>query len=401
MHHNESGQHRAPSHSPAAADPRVTARLRDSLTDGPTPAWPGAVFGAWRGGEEVHLAAEGDALRWRRGESAATWVELPPAKREPVDVDTVFDLASITKVFTSVICQSIADSERIGLDTPLAEFFDSYRAPVREQVTLRHLLTHTAGLPPVNPIFRLPAEQRRPAVLNSELLTRPGEAFAYSCVGFQTLGLWAERVSGESLPALLSRLITEPLGLESTGYCPLEPGFTTGPAGGDPAPTEGIDPGTIAATELGVDPPRGMLRGVVHDEAAWSLDGRAGNAGIFSTARDLGRFGQLLLGRGSLGSAEILPERCFAEMITPQLPEGMNPDYQHGLGVRIGASTLLGPSPTAFGHGGFTGTALAVSPEHDLVMVLLSNRVHPSRETTGDIWQQRQALLDAAVAAYG
>lgn len=394
MQHTEPAATPTPNPTVPAPDPTVSARLHDGLTDGRTPAWPGAVFGAWRDGRPVHLEAAGDALRWRAGTGATSPAELAPDDREHVGVDTVFDLASITKVFTSVICQIVADSERIGLDTPLADFFDSYRAPVRDQVTLRHLFTHTAGLPPVNPIFRLPAEQRRPAVLASELLTRPGEAFAYSCVGFQTLGLWAEQVTGEPLAALLARLVTGPLGLQRTGYRPLEPGFN-----GDPS-AEGIDPGDIAATELGIDPPRGMLRGVVHDEAAWSLDGRAGNAGIFSTTRDLGRFGEMLRGRGALGSVEILPERCFAEMVTPQLPEGMNPDYQHGLGVRIGASTLLGPSPTAFGHGGFTGTALAVSPEHDLVMVLLSNRVHPSRETTGDIWQQRKALLDAAVTAY-
>lgn len=375
-----------------AGEGTVSARLRDGLTDGATPAWPGAVFGAWRGDQPVRLEALGDALRWEADAAGTSPVELPPQRRAPVTTDTIFDLASITKVFTSVICQVIVDREGIDLDTPLSRFFDAYRAPVREDVTLRHLFTHTAGLPPVNPIFRLPADQRRPAVLASELLSRPGEAFAYSCVGFQTLGLWAEKVTGRGLAELLAEIITGPLGLTSTGYCPTEPGSIT---------VGGISPDRIAATELGVDPPRGMLRGVVHDEAAWSLDGRAGNAGIFSTTRDLGRFGRMLLGRGSLDGVQVLPERCFVEMVTPQLPEGFNPDYQHGLGVRIGATTLLGPSPTAFGHGGFTGTALAVSPEHDLVLVLLSNRVHPNRERTGDIWRQRKAVLDAAVAAYG
>lgn len=371
----------------------VAQKLRDGLPDGTTPAWPGAVFGVWAGGEPVQLEAVGNSLRWAAPEgSGVEPVELPAADREAVDVDTIFDIASITKMFTSVIGQVIADRNQISLDTPLARFFGQYIPAGRDEVTLRHLLTHTAGLPPVNPIFRLPAEQRRHAVLASALQTRPGEAFAYSCVGFQTLGLWAEQVSGQSLTELLAETITGPLQMQQTGYCPIEPGSIT---------ETGIDPHRIAATELGIDPPRGMLRGVVHDEAAWSLDGRAGNAGIFSTARDLGRFGELLLNRGTLDGSEVLPERCFADMVRPQLRDGLNEDYQHGLGVRIGASTLLGPSPNAFGHGGFTGTALAVSPDHNLVMVLLSNRVHPRRETTGDIWRQRKALLDTAVTSHG
>ncbi|MFX4272694.1 serine hydrolase domain-containing protein [Propionibacteriaceae bacterium Y1685] len=351
--------------------------LLSGLPEGATPAWPGAVLRVRTAGQPPTYEVVGDAVRWQDATS-----ELEPSERTAMSAELIFDLASVTKVFTAVIALRVAHDHQLSLDSPVGDVLAPYGEGTRAAVTVRHLLTHTAGLPASLFTHTLPADQRLGAVLSAPLVADPGSRFAYSCVGFQTLGLWAQAVTGSSLATLLGELITTPLGLHDTGYTPV---------------ANGVAVERVVPTEWQDEPPRHLVRGEVHDEAAWALGGVAGNAGIFSTAADLGRFADLLLAGGTLDGVEVLPAAVHDQLISPQLPEHLTEGYQYGLGVRIGQPSLTGPSPSAYGHGGFTGTALAVSPEHDATVVLLSHKVHPTRTHVGDIAEQRRAVIDAAL----
>jgi CubicO group peptidase (beta-lactamase class C family) len=249
-------------------------------------------------------------------------------------------------------------------------------------VTLRHLLTHTSGLPA---LLRLwtdwpDRESRVQAVLNAPLGNRPGTAFEYSCVGFMVAGFLAERVTGRTLPDLVDERICRPLRLSDTGFRP----------GPDRA-------ARTAATEYQPDVGRGLLRGSVHDENSWSLGGTAGNAGLFGTVADLARFGEMLRQGGEVDGVRVLRPDTVAEMTRNHLPSNVDPGFRHGLGVRIGDGSWMGAlaATAAYGHTGFTGTSLVVDDRRDLVVVLLTNRVHPSREWS-DLTELRRAVHDHA-----
>lgn len=264
---------------------------------------------------------------------------------------TLFDLASITKMFVTVAALRLGPST-LDLDEPLSRWLPSFAHG--SVVTPRHLLTHTSGLPAIMPLVTLPAEARVNAVLQAPLLTAPGKAFEYSCIGFILLGFLLERITGTTLPALIHEDIVASLSLDSTGFVP--------------------DPGqAVAATEFQPALGRGLVSGVVHDETSWSLGGTTGNAGIFSTAVDLARFGE------ALRCGELLKASVMAEMTRNHLPPGADPGFGQGFGVRLNAPAFMGPLE-GYGHTGFTGTSLVVDPSRQLVVVLLTNRVHPSRE---------------------
>ena len=324
-------------------------------------AYSGAVAIIRRGGERVASAAVGQTARF--ADTAGT--PAPAALRRPVTEDTIFDLASITKLFVATVALSLVEEGTLGLDEPVASWLPSFRTePARRLVTLRQLLTHTSGLPALMRLWTDwpdPAARAR-AVLREPLINEPGAAFEYSCVGFIVVGLLAARVTGQPLPLLVRVRVTEPLGLTDTGYLP----------GADV-----LD--RVASTEYQPEVGRGMVRGSVHDENSWSLGGIAGNAGIFGTAGDVARFGEMLRGNAV---APILGADMLAEMTRDQLPARIDPGFRHGLGVRIADPNSMGvlASDGAFGHTGFTGTSLVVDPRREIVVVLLTNRVHPSRD---------------------
>jgi CubicO group peptidase (beta-lactamase class C family) len=174
--------------------------------------------------------------------------------------------------------------------------------------------------------------------------------------------------------------VCAPLGLTQTGYTP--------PAGRRHR---------IAATEYQPQWGRGLVRGQVHDENSWSLGGTGGNAGIFGTAHELARFGEMLRGGGSLDGVRVLAADTVAEMTRDQLPPGLDPGFRHGLGVRIADPQSMGvlAADGAFGHTGFTGTSLVVDVPRRLVVVLLTNRVHPSRDWS-DVGELRRAVAHHA-----
>lgn len=270
----------------------------------------------------------------------------------PIDEDALFDLASVTKPIVALALLRLVDRGELRLDTRVGEVLTDWPETALSRADLRSLLTHTSGAPGPTPLWR--EHSGRDELLHALArleLAAPGR-WCYSSMGFIALGLVAERASGLPLDRLVAREITGPLGMQGTTYDP-------------------VDPQRAVATE---DCPwRGhVVRGQVHDENAVVLGGIAGHAGLFGTAGDLGRLGTALLRREQLSPALDRAMRGVED----GRPLGWWPREQ---------CTYLGEgySPEAFGHTGFTGTSLVLDPSADRWAVLLTNRVHPTREGEG------------------
>ncbi|MGW4966338.1 serine hydrolase domain-containing protein [Nonomuraea sp. NPDC004186] len=332
-------------------------------------------------GSVAAAAATGELVRYADAEGTLA-AERPPAGR-----DSIFDLASISKLFTTAVLLSLAEEGAIGLDEPVAAWIPGHDP----RVTPRRLLTHTAGLPPTRRIdLELPgadASERMEAMLRTPIAHPVGGPYLYSDVGLVIAGRVAELAGGAPLDALVRARVTDVLGLPDTGYRPAAPSRA--------APLAQAAFARVAATEW--KPERtgpGCVRGEVHDETAYALGGVAGHAGLFATAGDLLAFGEALrLGAIRQGGAVLRPG-SVAEMLRDQGAEGAA--FRHGLGVRIGDPAIVGPLTGAFGHSGFTGTSLVVDPARGLTVVLLTNAVHPVRGRDG-IRELRHAVAGEAL----
>lgn len=355
-------------------------QLTSGLTGSPRPLYPGAVALVVRDGSRRPTVAVGDALRWEDADGT----ELPIGRRVAMRAETLFDVASLTKLFTATVLMTLVEDGALALDGPIADHLPSFATGDRRAVTLRHLLCHTSGLPDLLRLWTDWPDQaaRRRAVLEAPLRNAPGAVFEYSCIGYIVAGSLAEQVSGRTLPELVHERICRPLGLADTGYLP---------------PADQL--ARTAATEYQPEVGRGMVRGSVHDENSWSLGGTVGNAGIFSTAADLARFGEALRRGGEVDGTRILREATVSEMFRDQLPKGIDPGFRHGLGFRIGDESFMGmlAASGAVGHTGFTGTSLVIDITRGLVVVLLTNRVHPSRDWS-DIAPMRRRVAEIAAA---
>lgn len=283
------------------------------------------------------------------------------------DSSTVYDLASLTKVVGLTTAVMLAlDEERLELDAPATRYVPAFAGGGREAVTIRHLLTHTSGLPAFRLLYR-ETEARAAALAltdTTSLDTLPGTTFVYSDLGAIVLTQAVQAAFGAPLDSILSQRIFGPLGMTSTRFLP---------------PPEWRP--RIAPTEQ--DPWRGrMIHGEVHDENASRLGGVSGHAGLFGSARDLLHFGDWLLAART--GRDSLPVRLDAEIVRRfTTRQDFPPGSSRALGwdtpsEMSSAGTLL--SPASFGHTGFTGTSIWLEPERGLVVVLLSNRVHPTRE---------------------
>ncbi|AYY13444.1 class A beta-lactamase-related serine hydrolase [Actinobacteria bacterium YIM 96077] len=350
--------------------------------------YPGAVALLMRDGEVLDHVAVGDAVRYGAADDGAAdkvveVVELPPDERVPMSTDTVFDIASLSKLFTAVTTMTLVEEEVISLDAPVASKIPEWSEDQRGQITVRQLLTHTSGLPAIQRLWEVPSpSRRRAAIFETPLNRMPGSHHEYSCVGYIVLGLLLERVTGTRLARLVDEAILTPLRLSDTRYLPNRQLIERS-----------------AATEYQPYTGRNMVRGEVHDETSWSLGGTAGNAGLFSTATDLARFAEMLRRGGELGGERILRADSVELLTSNQLPATIDPGYGQGLGPRIGDRSFMGDLAAhgAFGHTGFTGTSLVVTPYLRTVTILLTNRVHPSRE-----WSQisdiRRRVADLTLA---
>ncbi len=280
----------------------------------------------------------------------------------PMTCDTVFDLASLTKpIATATSVVLLVERQQLALDEPVAKYLPEFGQAGKQSITVRQLLTHQGGLIADNPIedFADGSEKAFQRIFAASPTCEPAIRFIYSDVGFMVLGELIRRVSGEDLQQFTSRVLFGPLAMSQTGYLPAEPLRIRA------APTERRD--------------EHWMQGEVHDPRAYALGGVAGHAGLFSTAEDVAIYAQMILGRGENAGVRVLaPETVDTMLAANTVPGG----GLRGLGwdMRTGYSINRGDgfSPRAVGHGGFTGTSLWIDPQLQLVVVFLSNRVHPN-----------------------
>lgn len=290
---------------------------------------------------------------------------------------TLFDLASVSKVVsTTMIALRFWEMGRLRLSDRVGTFFPQAPRDKRD-ITLLQLMTHTGG---ISPFFFLSqyaasADQTVDAIFSRPLVGSPGEEPRYSCMGYILLGKILEQIGAMPLDALAQRWVFDPLGMSHTTYHPR----------GDIAPTEWDSASG------------GLLRGIVHDENARFLGGISGNAGVFSTIGDMARFARMLSLGGSLSGQPFLRAETLTAARENRTPQGT--EYR-GLGFHLAGTpgNFLGDrmGPGAFGHTGFTGTSFAVDPETGLWLVLLTNRVCPSRDNLALIPLRRQIHNAAA-----
>lgn len=361
----------APTADTAVLD-SIDAAILDAIAAGVT---PGAAIAVGRRGGLVRL----------RGYGNLDWAEDSPA----VTDSSVYDLASLTKVVgTTTAVMLLTERGAMDLDAPLSRYLPAWpRGGWRDDVTVRRLLLHRAGLPPFVRFWHPSAGALRgtdsvvEAIVRLEPAYVPGDRLVYSDLGFILLGAAVEAVTGRLLAAFLDAEVWAPLAMEETGFLPLDRGI----------PLE-----RIAPTEVDTVYRHVHVRGVVHDENAHAMGGVAGHAGLFSTASDLSRFAGMLLDGGRLGEVRVLRPGTLAGFT------GRRPAAERALGWDLRSPSGVGAplSDVAFGHTGFTGTSLWVDPEHDLYVVLLTNRVNPTR-AQGGIGELRRTVHALAARAVG
>ncbi|WCN84047.1 serine hydrolase domain-containing protein [Micromonospora sp. LH3U1] len=359
--------------APYAQD--VTALLRRHLPATPQTVqhkgFPGAVAVVLVDGKTTVHIAVGEALRYGAGPKLLT-----ASQRVAMRPDSIFDLASVTKVYTAILLLQQVDKGHVDLGAPVRDYLPAFTGAGKERITVEMLLTHTSGLPVGAKVTGLPDNAARwNAVLTTGLVSGavPGNTFRYSSVGLMVAGKIVEKVTGQGLDQALRSNLTGPLGLRDTGFNPRTWMST------------GARSSRLVATDARSS--RGLLRGTVHDDVANHLGGIAGHAGIFATASELAAIGQMLLDGGTHKGKRILAEATVRRMLTnhnagkPAVdPERPNRTSAHGLGVVLNQSWFMGrlASTRTFGHTGFAGPSLLVDPNRKLVLALLTNRAHPN-----------------------
>jgi serine-type D-Ala-D-Ala carboxypeptidase len=342
----------------------------------------GSIFPA----ATIEIRHEGGRL----GGGFTGWLD-PEDNLRPAYFDTLFDLASVSKLFVTTAFMTLVEEGKADLDQPVCSILPDFSglrptAPYENplmpgemvpsewaneridasKVTFRNLLAHNSGLPAWRPLFKEadPAAALRMAV-HTDFFYPTGARVVYSDIGLILLGMAVEKLSGTRLDEVVYQRVTRPLRLHSTRYLPIGEGP--------------YDPANIAPTEICPWRQRRIVA-EVHDENAARLGGIAGHAGLFSTADDLVWFGQMFLDRG----APLLKPETVTEMTRLQAQDGT---VRRGLGF-----ALWSPDPensgnpfsqNAFGHTGFTGTSLWIDPERQLVVALLTNRVYYGRNPAG------------------
>jgi CubicO group peptidase (beta-lactamase class C family) len=354
----------------------LAAHLRQLVADAETflapspkhPWYAGAVLLAGRGDTVALHRPIGMAVRYSAyDEKTDTGVEFPPEDRIPMAEDTVFDLASVSKLFTSILAVQQIERGALELEGTVAAYLPEFAGAGKRDITIRQLLTHTSGFRAWIPLYNAPTyEEKLQLIWNEAPLNPPGTKYLYSDLNLISLQLVLEKITGRTLDTLLHDEITAPLGMRRTRYNP--------PASWKPR---------IAATEdarkpwSGLD--RGLVWGEVHDENAFSLGGVAGHAGVFSCAWDLAVLGRTLLNGGSYGRARILRRESVELMFTDF--NTAFPGDEHGLGFELYQHWYMGAmaTPRTAGHTGFTGTSLVLDPTTDSFLIVLGNSVHPVR----------------------
>ncbi len=350
---------------------------------------PGAVIAVGR-------KTPGGYVTWQQAYGRRC-VQPEPA---PMPEDAIFDLASMTKpiaVGTSLMI--LVEEGKLKLDDPVGKFLPEYRTGNKTEVTVRRLMTHTSGLPP----YLYGAEQKalksehgfpcpdptRKRIREVDLLRKPGEAVQYSCLNAITGAEVVTAITGRTIDVFTRERIFKPLKMQDTGYLP---------AG---AARERLVPTTRTDYGLG---PGGFLCGQVHDPLAAMQAGVSGNAGLFSTAGDLARFAQMLLNGGELDGVRVLQPETVADMTRVQDPDMRDPNGKPNRRGLMWDTYPPDPGDTgvdriyAYGHTGYTGTAIRIYPEQGVYIIALTNRVHP--DDSGKVGAFRQGVWQAVGEAW-
>ncbi|MGI5232620.1 serine hydrolase [Actinoallomurus sp. CA-142502] len=346
-----------------AAIARDAAAYETALPGAAHPLYPGAVVLAAHDGTIVQHSASGYALRYSDDKPT----ELPRDQWIPMRNDTIFDLASMSKLFTTIVALQEVERGKIDLDSTVATYLPGFAKNGKDPITLRMLLTHTSGLRPDLPFYNYTGRAaQEQALYDEQLQNPPGTAYVYSDLNLITMQFILEKVTGKTLDVLVHDGITGPLGLKDTGYNP-------------PASKKQ----RIAATEYEHKPvaalDRGLVWGQVHDENSYALGGVAGHAGVFSTAHDLAVIAQMILDGGRYGHARVLGDSSVRQIFTNFNQKF--PSDSHGIGFELDQRWYMGglSSPVTAGHTGYTGTDIVIDPLSRSFSILLTNRVHPSR----------------------
>ncbi|GAC1434719.1 MAG: hypothetical protein NVS1B11_04210 [Terriglobales bacterium] len=338
-------------------DPIIQDAIHSELT-------PGAVVLVWHDGHVMYRKAFGNRA-------------LEP-RREPMTLDTVFDLASLTKVIaTTTAVMQLVTQGKVRLNDPVSKYIPEFAQNGKEDITVRALLVHHSGLAEDLDLTQ-PWEGRHNAfrmAYEQKPVSPPGSKFLYSDINFITLGAIVERVSGTTLDKYCTAHIFAPLKMTRTAFLP--------PAAWLPK---------IAPTQY--DEHEHMLRGVVHDPTSRRMGGVAGHAGLFSTADDLSKFAQ-----AQLNGSVVLPPLVIQKMITPQQPptstvlRGLGWDIDSPFSSNRGELLPVG----SYGHTGFTGTSVWIDPTTRTFIILLTNSVHPRGK--GNVIALRSKIATAVTAA--
>jgi CubicO group peptidase (beta-lactamase class C family) len=311
--------------------------------------FPGAV---------VLVGKEDDILYWK-----AFGNEVIEPYEEAIDRNTVFDLASVTKpVATATSIMILKDRNVIDLDDYVGKYLPDFACNGKEQVRIKHLLTHTSGLPAYTNAAKLKEQFGNPCpddviekICGFEAGSKPGEKFRYSCLGYITLAKIVEKITGKNIDEFSRENIFWPLGMKNSTYNP--PAFMVK---------------DIAATQIVEEK---LLRGIVHDPLAQLMAGVSGNAGLFSNAYDLSIFCRMLLNNGTLNGKRILSPEAVTMLTTAQMH-----GRAFGFDVSSSYSWVKGSytSEKAFCHTGYTGTSIVCDPASEVFVIILTNRAHPN-----------------------
>ncbi|KPL19101.1 MAG: hypothetical protein AMJ75_12750 [Phycisphaerae bacterium SM1_79] len=329
---------------------RIDHVIEEEIEEG---KFPGAV---------VLVGKQGDILYWK-----AFGKEVIEPYQEPIGRNTIFDLASLTKpIATATSIMILKDRKAIELDDYVGAYLPAFACNGKEEVRVRHLLSHTSGLPAYMNADDLKEQFGSPCpekvierICEMEAISKPGEEFRYSCLGYITLAKIVETVSGKSIGDFSRENIFDPLGMRHTAYTPPDSWEKD-----------------VAAAQI-VD--RQLLRGTVHDPLAKLMGGISGNAGLFSNAYDLSIYCRMLLNEGVWNGRRVLSPEAVAMLTTAQAY-----GRAYGFDVNSSYSSVKGSyaPKKAFCHTGYTGTSIVCDPVSETFVIILTNRVHPSDEGT-------------------
>ena len=339
--------------------PRLDSVIQAAIKDH---AAPGATIAVARRGKLLLL----------KGYGRNDW-----ATGAPRSVDsTMYDMASLTKVVATTTAAMILEEEgKLDIEKTVASYLPEYDVPDKRAITVRMLLTHTSGIRSNHPLWKEAKgrEQYFQGMIKFPLAREPGAAAEYTDWNMVLMQFIVERITGQTLDQFVEARVFGPLGMRDTRY----------------NPPESMKP-RLAPTET-EDFRGGQVWGVVHDETAWVLGGVSGNAGLFSSARDLAVFVQMLLNGGSYGGVQILKPSTVARWTSRQRPDASRALGWDTPSPNSSAGRFF--SPRSFGHTGFTGTSIWADPERELLVVLLTNRVNPTRDNQ-KIGPLRRAVAD-------